>query len=227
MMVPAADAASQQAVRYSTRLRYRDRDTKAAYIVDKYRRILVGSVLDVGCDTKRVGSLLGSSVRYTGVDMCPAADQVIDLDAGPLPFSDESFQAVLCTDVLEHLEQTHRVFDELCRVAARWVVISLPNPMRHLLESIGSGRGGALKYYGLPAERPSDRHRWFFSMEDAVGFLESRARRMGFDVEQVDMEEGDSLPPGCPPWLNSRGENLLDHPAFKGSTVWCVLRRAD
>ena len=49
--------------------------------------------------------------------------------------------------------------------------------------------------------------------------------RLGFEVEQIDMEEGHSLPPGCPPWLDSRGENLLEHPAFKGSTLWCVLRR--
>lgn len=227
MSVPAAEAPGQQAVRYNTHLRYRDRDTKAAYVVDKYRSILVGSVLDVGCDAKRVGTILGSAVRYAGVDMCPAADHVIDLDAGPLPFGDQSFQTVLCTDVLEHLEQTHRVFDELCRVAAQWVVLSLPNPMRHLLESIGSGRGGTLKYYGLPTDRPADRHRWFFNMDDAVRFLTSRACRMGFDVEQIDLEDADSPPPGCTPWLDSRGQNLLEHPAFKGSTVWCVLRRAD
>lgn len=225
MSVPTAHVLERPTLRFSTQSRYRDRDAKAAYVVDKYRSILVGSVLDVGCDTKRVGALLGSGVRYTGVDMCAAADVVLDLDAGALPFSDRAFYTVLCTDVLEHLEQTHRVFDELCRVGSEWVVVSLPNPIRHLLESIGTGRGGQLKYYGLPTDRPPDRHRWFFGMDDAVRFLSERGSRMGFEVEQIDMEEGHTLPPGCLPWLNEQGENLLEHPAFKGSTLWCVLRR--
>lgn len=226
MSVPSTATVDQTAPTYRSALRYRDRQTKAAYIADKYRQILTDSVLDVGCDTKRIGSLIPRSVKYVGIDMSPVADVVLDLDAGPLPFADRSFNTVLCTDVLEHLEHAHRVFDELCRVSDQWVIVSLPNPIRHMLEAIGTGCGSQLKYYGLPTDRPSDRHRWFFGIDDAKRFLSERGARAGYEVAQFDMEEGNSLPPGCSPWLDAAGRNILDHPAFKGATLWCVLRRA-
>ena len=97
----------------------------------------------------------------------------------------------------------------------------LPNPLWNLLCAAFEGRGGRLKYYGLPVEPPPDRHRWFFGHDEAVEFLRGRAHLNGFEVEQIDAEEG-----FCPPWPDDAGQNVLNHPNMRGGTIWCVLRRA-
>lgn len=205
---------------YRTSVRYSNRKEKALYIADKYATLLIGSVLDVGCDEAPLRPLVHQPFRYVGVDMRPGSDVVADLDKDPLPFADRQFDTVLCTDVLEHLERCHAVFDELCRVATNAVVVSLPNPLRNLMWSLAEGGGGRIKYYGLPTERPADRHRWFFGREEAVEFLSSRGRKNGFEVEQMDEEEGDA-----PVLRNAAGENVMNHPNVRGGTIWCVLRR--
>lgn len=207
---------------YRTNVRYTDRKGKALYIADKYAPILIGSVLDVGCDEAPLRKLVHQPFRYVGVDLRPDADIVVNLDKDPLPFPDRHFDAVLCTDVLEHLERCHAVFDDLCRVARDRVIVSLPNPLWNLLCAAFEGLGARLKYYGLPVEPPADRHRWFFGHDEAVEFLSNRARINNFEVEQIDNEEGQ-----VPPWLNSAGQNVLDHPNVRGGTIWCVLRRID
>lgn len=208
--------------RYSTRLTYTDRPTKAAYIADKYRAILGGSVLDVGCDAAPLRALVARPEAYVGVDIRPDADLVVNLDNEDLPVGDQSFDTVVCTDVLEHLERCHAVFDGLCRVSRRHVLVSLPNPLHALMDAIANGSQGRLKYYGLPVDPPGDRHRWFFGHEEAVAFLTERGRRAGFEVEQLDTEAG-----GCPSWRTRAGENLLGSENVRAGTLWCVLRRAE
>jgi len=54
---------------------------------------------------------------------------VVELEAGQrLPFADSSFDAVICMDVLEHVEpgERHGLVDELARVAAGAVVLAFP-----------------------------------------------------------------------------------------------------
>jgi hypothetical protein len=207
--------------RFHSGIRYTDRRSKALYIADKYAPILVGSVLDVGCDEAPLRKLVHQPFKYRGVDIRPDADLVLNLDRESLPLPDRSFDTVLCTDVLEHLDRCHEVFDELCRVAGTHIVVSLPNPLRNLLMSLTEGGGGRLKYYGLPTESPSDRHRWFFGAEEAAEFVAQRGQRNGFEVVQLDFEDG-----GCPPWRNRDGKDLLDHFNVRGGIMWCVLARA-
>lgn len=214
------DAATEDL--YQTGLRYTDRLSKAAYVAGKYRSILDGSVLDVGCDAAPLRSLVAHPGRYVGVDIRQDADVTLDLDKQDLPFADAAFDTVVCTDVLEHLERCHAVFDELCRVARSRVIVSLPNPLRNLLMAIAEGTAGRLKYYGLPVERPADRHRWFFGFEEAAEFLRERGRRAGFEIEQLDSEDG-----GCPAWRTRDGQNLLESLNVRAGTLWCVLRRRE
>ncbi|MEZ6235609.1 MAG: methyltransferase domain-containing protein [Phycisphaerales bacterium] len=215
----ASDVAGRP--RYATGLTYTDRPTKAAYIADKYRAILGGSVLDVGCDAAPLRGLVARPDAYVGVDIRPDADLVVNLDKEDLPVGDQSFDTVVCTDVLEHLERCHAVFDGLCRASRRHVVVSLPNPLHALMDAIANGSQGRLKYYGLPVDPPADRHRWFFGHEEAVEFLTQRGRLAGFEVEQMDTEPG-----GCPSWRTRQGENLLGSANVREGTLWCVLRRA-
>lgn len=214
---PSLDAARP----YHTPIAYTDRQSKALYIADKYRAILHARVLDVGCDTGRLRALIADPSKYVGVDLNPAADVRVNLDRENLPFSDRSFETVLATDVLEHLERTHVVFDELCRVASERIVVSLPNPLHNLIFELARGSGGErLKYYGLPIDPPGDRHRWFFGGEEAAAFLRERGERQGFEIEQLDFEDA-----RLPALLTRAGVNICEHPNVRVGTLWCVLRR--
>lgn len=212
---------------YRSDAAYTDRASKARYMAAKYAPILRGSVLDVGCDEAPLRRLVGRPDSYVGVDMRADADHCVNLDAvtdgGPiLPFASESFDTVVCTDVLEHLERVHAVFDELCRVSKDRIVISLPNPLASLIEAIAGGTGGRVKYYGLPLDPPADRHRWFFGFEEAADFVRERARRNGFAVEQLDVERLGALEKLV---KDSPVSGLVASPNARLGTMWCVLRR--
>lgn len=205
---------------YSTTKTYTDRVGKSAYIADKYASILTGRVLDVGCDQKFLQSHLPASTMYTGVDLFPPADVCVNLDQQALPFAPQSFDTVVCTDVLEHLERIHSVFDQLCAIARERVIVSLPNPARSFVFSLRAGTLGRQKFYGLPLEAPTDRHRWFFDADEAREFVAGRGQRNGFAIEHMHNEDS---------WVSTvvstKGEPLTDSPALRDGTLWAVLRR--
>ena len=59
-----------------------------------------------------------------------------------LPFSDNSFDTVLCSEVLEHLEDTTRAVDELKRVTRRYVLLTVPRePYFKWLNDLGRRLG--------------------------------------------------------------------------------------
>lgn len=211
-------SAPTPARKYAATFGYTDRAGKARYIAAKYAPLLRSSVLDVGCDRKLLKLHLAPGVRYVGVDASPEADVTLNLDRDDLPFAPGSFDTVIAADVLEHLERLHAVFDQLCAVAAKHVIIALPNPIRNLMLELAKGDGGAsLKHYGLPPDPPRDRHRWFFGAEEAADFLRARAERNAFRIEQLDIDEQ-----GLPPSLASP---LFAHPNITRGTTWCVLAR--
>lgn len=126
-------------------------------------------VLDVGCHEAPLREMLPGTT-YVGVDIAGRPDITLDLEkAERLPFGDREFDTVVCCDVLEHLDGLHRLFGELVRVSAERLVISLPNNWNSARLQIARGRG-AIAHYGLPATRPVDRHKWFFSTEEAYEF---------------------------------------------------------
>lgn len=206
---------------YRTPLGYDNGADKARYLVDKYRPVLDGSVLDVGCGRRAVGACVPRPDLYVGLDMKPPCDVVVNLEREPLPFADGSFDVVTCCDVLEHLDAAHRVLDECCRVAGSRVIISLPNPARDFVVQLFQGSGGRLKYYGFPGENPGNRHRWFFGFDEAAEFVRAGAARNGWTVEQLD-----SMHDGCSYWVNGAGEDVLDHPNLRRGQLWAILKRS-
>jgi SAM-dependent methyltransferase len=109
--------------------------TKERYIcywhqIDEVRRLAPSSVLDVGVGS---GFLvhrlreLGMSVRSADADSRLQPDVVAVLPE--LPFTNGEFDVACCFEVLEHLpfEQFDSCVAELKRVAAKWVLLSLPD----------------------------------------------------------------------------------------------------
>jgi len=158
---------------------YWDREEKASFIVKNFGVYLAEPLLDIGCDKKQLYFKLPGSFNYRGLDISHAADIICDLDRSSVPLRDKTYNTVLCSDVLEHLENIHFAFSELFRVARKYVIVSLPNcwcDFKFLIRQIDQPSG---KFYGLPLSPPADRHRWFFNFLEARDFLVSQpvARR--------------------------------------------------
>lgn len=222
---PPADAPPK----YRTTFVFTDRRSRATYTVLKYAPILAGSVLDVGCDQRYLREHLQRPDLYLGVDLAPPADILVNLDRENLPFDSASFDTVVCTDVLEHLERIHAVFDEILRVARHHVIVSLPAPLNTLLGDLASRpsshseppRDQWKKFYGLPVDPPADRHRWFFGYEDALRFVEERSRRLGWRIEQVDRQWD-----GCGDWFKRDGSPVKWTDNESKGGPWFVLEPA-
>ncbi len=151
------------------------------FLAQLYAPYLAGRVLDVGCDQAALRELVGRE-RYVGIDRSPQADVQHDLQRdGRLSFADAAFDTVICTDVLEHLDNLHQVFDELVRVTKKHLLVTLPNNWNAARQRLRRGHG-EIGLYGLPLDPPPDRHRWFFSLLEAEKFLRGQAERHGLEI---------------------------------------------
>lgn len=123
-------------------------------------------ILDVGCGCGIYQKALKRSI-YLGCDLnsqnlkrvvkAPNAEYVC-ADATHLPFKDNSFDMVLCSEVLEHLDSPLKAIKELARASKKVIVLTFPdervmerfgkkNPA-HLSKIQGLWVKNALKNYG-------------------------------------------------------------------------------
>ncbi|MEP6598403.1 MAG: class I SAM-dependent methyltransferase [Actinomycetota bacterium] len=78
---------------------------------------LRGTLLDLGAGNQPFRSWYGSRVtRVVAVDVAPAAGLDVLTLAAPLPFRDAVFDTILCTSVLEHVDNPECAVDEMSRV---------------------------------------------------------------------------------------------------------------
>jgi len=177
---------------------YNDREERLSWVFRRFKREFKESksILDIGCDNKQLKKYV-SNKKYLGIDMTENADKVINLDEiSKLPFKSNSFDLIVCTDVLEHLENFHLIFDEICRVANKYVIITLPNPVISFFGYFfkiktrkDNGQFGKFsKYYGLPLEKPLDRHRWFFCYDEVVDFLKYKSKKKKFKIKSIETD---------------------------------------
>jgi SAM-dependent methyltransferase len=163
---------------------FAQRADRTRYIARTFGKYLSGKLLDVGCDKGVMRQLL-PEIDYLGIDVAGEPDLTINLEKiDRLPFQDGQFDCVLCSDVLEHLDNLHFVFNELVRVSGRYLLVSLPNNWTNARRPLERGTG-SFAHYGLPIQPPADRHKWFFSLSEALGFFEAQASN--HDLKIVDL----------------------------------------
>jgi len=103
---------------------FRGREDKLNIIATIFRPDLAGHVLDVGCDQRYLQRFING--RYVGIDISGKPDVVVNVENG-IPFADRSFDTVVAMDSLEHVENVHSAFDNVCRVSKKFIIIGLPN----------------------------------------------------------------------------------------------------
>ena len=57
-----------------------------------------------------------------------------------LPYKDNSFNLVICTEVLEHLEKPSEALKEILRVSGKYLIISVPNEPLFMLSNLLRGK---------------------------------------------------------------------------------------
>lgn len=82
-----------------------------------------GTILDIGCGSAKTPGAVGMDISAN-----TDADIVHDLDVFPYPIEDGSFDQILLQDVIEHVREPIRVFEELHRIARPGARIQLRTP---------------------------------------------------------------------------------------------------
>jgi 2-polyprenyl-3-methyl-5-hydroxy-6-metoxy-1,4-benzoquinol methylase len=109
---------------------------------------LTGRVLEFGAGTGTlIGQLVadGCACTFTGADLLPRPEGIpkdiqwihADLNA-PLPCTDASFDAIISTEVIEHLENPRAVFREFARLLRRGGHLLLTTPNQESIRSLAS-----------------------------------------------------------------------------------------
>jgi len=80
--------------------------------------------LDLGCANSPYSRYFKNRV---GVDIEPGQGVNVTADAHQLPFEDEKFDVILCTEVLEHLHTPHVAISEMNRVLKKRRKINFDN----------------------------------------------------------------------------------------------------
>lgn len=112
-------------------------------------------LLDVGCGNGYFTYHLAKLCDVTGLDF---SDQMLKINphhklikgnAESLPFTDNSFDIVFCSDLLHHLKNPETAIGEMKRVAKKYIIISEPNrnnPLMFLFGLLKSEERGSLKF---------------------------------------------------------------------------------
>jgi len=166
-----------------------------------------GSILEVGCgagnvlegirNARLVGIDLSSRmVRRTKERLSSKPVTVIQADAESLPFKPSFFDGIICTEVIEHVQDPDQTLQEIWRVAkpSAKIAISLPNEalinrVKDLVIRLGLARFLFHGKYEVP-ERMNDE--WHLHVFDLKDFLRKLSPR--FRVEKVTSIPSPLLP---------------------------------
>lgn len=111
------------------------------------------SVLDVGCGEgftleKLKNREIGK--RLVGIDFLDTAIQIgkrerpyLDLSQGniyDIPYKDNEFDLVICSEVLEHVDDPKKGLSELERVTKKYALLSVPNEPFFMLSNLIRGK---------------------------------------------------------------------------------------
>lgn len=109
-------------------------------LLSQIKNLKIESVLDVGCgEGFTLNKLKENNIgkKHEGVDYAKEAIVIgsklypkLNLHQGniyDLKYKDNSFDLVICSEVLEHLENPQKALKELARVSKKYLVLSVPN----------------------------------------------------------------------------------------------------
>lgn len=122
-------------------------------LISLAKPLLPQTILDVGCGegfTMDKLAKFGIGKKIEGVEYSKDAmalgkkkfpNLIFKEGSGyKLPYEDNSFDLVVCTEVLEHLDQPAKVLSEVLRTSRKYVLISVPNEPFFMLSNFIRGK---------------------------------------------------------------------------------------
>lgn len=143
---------------------YRKHTTKSKaqkYLIERFYDVFMTeveklqpeTVLDVGCGEgftlerfhkKKIGKkLVGIDFLKTAIDIGKKERPYLDLNVGniyDIPFKDNSFDLVICSEVLEHVDDPKKGLKELARVTKKNAILSVPNEPWFMMANFVRGK---------------------------------------------------------------------------------------
>lgn len=127
---------SSEAGRY-----YRIQARKIRIVLGMLEKHQNGKILDIGCGDGFISSIIAreAGAKVYGLDISMhavskakergIAARVLNLDRQAFPFRKDSFDAVFCGDVLEHVHDTESLLENISHVLkpGGYVILSIPN----------------------------------------------------------------------------------------------------
>ncbi len=179
---------------------------------------LGGTLLDVGCGSGALWDFVRGHVEsYLGVDAIHYDDfpevctfHQADLDSAAVPLPDESADAVVAIEIIEHLENPRAFFRELTRLAkpGGLVVLTTPNQLSLLSKTTFLLRGQFNAFQEAPGLYPAHR----------TALLEIDLLRLARECElqevQIRYSNHGRIPATrqhWPAWLGLRGRTFSDN----------------
>lgn len=132
-------------------------------VVKTVRPLNIETVLDAGCGEgftlerlrkEKIGKKFeGIEYDQEAVDLAHKLYPKLTVkkgDVNKLPYKSNSFDLVICTEVLEHLDNPKKAYRELLRVSRKYVLISVPNEPFFTIQRMG--RLQNLRHFGAHPE---------------------------------------------------------------------------
>lgn len=123
-------------------------------LIKKYISLEEKNILDVGSGNGYFAYYLSQYTNVVGVDISETLlklnpiSRKIKCDAQDLPFKEGSFDLVISSNLLHHVENPTKVISEMCRVSREYVILSdsnRNNPFLFINSLIRKEERGALK----------------------------------------------------------------------------------
>lgn len=159
-----------------------------------FRQVAPQKALDAGCGEGLIIEYLnkmnklqkmGKTIEFFGIDMSENAIDIARIKAPfatfstgnvyTLPFPDNFFDLVICSEVLEHLKDPEIALKELGRVSKKDVLVSVPNEPWFRISSFLSGK--YLKNWG---NHPEHIQNW--SMPEFIRFVKKEINIMSAEI---------------------------------------------
>ncbi len=158
-----------------------------ANFFDLLQKVQPKNILDAGCGEgvtlaklkeKNIGKTLEGIDNFkTAINIGKKEHPDLTLKLGSiyeLPYKDNSFDTIICTEVLEHLDNPTKALQELKRVSSRHILLSVPNEPWFMMANFLRGKN--IKRWG---NHPEHINHW--STNSFKKFVEKE----GLKVEEV------------------------------------------